>query len=544
MNRFWWLNEESKTVLERGYLLPGETPENAVDRIANAAARHHGSAQAYKDVIEFGWMSLSTPIWCNMGTDRGLPISCFGLTIDDTIQSITDSLSEVITQTKVGGGTSAYFGNIRPRGSKITNNGESGGSVSFMRLFDTAIAVVSQGTTRRGNMAVYLDIGHADINEFLDIKSVGSEIQNLFYAVNVSDEWMSEMVAGDKEKRKIWARVLESRREKGLPYIHFIDTANRMAPEVYHRKNRRIVASNLCCEIELPATSEESFVCCLASMNLELYDQWKDTNAVETAICLLDAVMSEFIQKTWRNPHLQRARTFAQNHRALGLGVLGYHSYLQSRMIPFESLQAKSLNVEIFRGMKEKAVAASRELATQYGEPPLLTGTGLRNTTLLAIAPTTSSSAILGQTSQGIEPLSSNYFKVGLAKGNFIRKNKYLLSLLENKGKNTPEVWDSIMMNDGSVQQLDCLTSDEKEIFRTFKEISQLEIIIQAAARQNHVCQGQSLNLNIPPAAAPKEINQLYLKAWELGVKALYYQRSQSVSQDFLRLMNCTSCAA
>jgi ribonucleoside-diphosphate reductase alpha chain len=541
------LNEESQTVLRRGYLLPEERPENAVDRIVGAAAarlNRKDYAAKFRDLIEYGWMSLSTPIWCNMGTERGLPISCFGLTVDDTIESIADSLTEVITQTKVGGGTSAYFGKIRPRGSKITNNGESGGSVSFMRLYDTAIAVVSQGTTRRGNMAVYQDIDHGDIGEFLNIKDVGSDIQNLFYAVNIPDAWMEEMVGGDREKRRVWARILESRRTKGLPYLHFIDTANRMAPAVYGDEGRRILASNLCCEIELPATAEESFVCCLASMNLELYEEWRGTDAVATAIYFLDGVMSEFIAKARHIRHLERAARFAERHRALGLGVLGYHSYLQSQMIPFESFAAKNLNRAIFADLKAEALAASRRLALEYGEPALMTGRGLRNTTLLSVAPTTSSSSILGQTSQGIEPLSSNYFKVGLAKGNFIRKNKWLERLLEEKGANTEETWAEIMNADGSVQGLRCLSEEEKEVFRTFKETSQLEIIIQAAVRQQFICQGQSLNLNIPPSVDPKEINRLYLKAWELGVKGLYYQRSQSVAQEFIRILNCAACAA
>jgi len=545
--RYWWVNEESRTVLDRGYLLEGEKPKDAVDRIVSAAAfrlNRKDYASKFRDLIEYGWLSLSTPIWCNMGTERGLPISCFGLTIEDSIESIADSLTEVITQTKVGGGTSAYFGNIRSRGSKITNNGESGGSVSFMRLYDTAIAVVSQGTTRRGNMAAYQDIDHPDIGEFLGIKNVGSDIQNLFYAVNITDRWMEEMVDGDKEKRKLWARILESRRAKGLPYLHFVDTANRLAPAVYRETNRRILASNLCCEIELPATAEESFVCCLASMNLELYDEWKETDAVATAIYFLDGVMSEFIAKASKIRHLERAVRFAVNHRALGLGVLGYHSYLQSRLIPFESLAAKNLNTKIFRDLKIEAVAASRLLALEYGEPAMMIGRGLRNTTLLSVAPTTSSSSILGQTSQGIEPLSSNYFKVGLAKGNFIRKNKWLVRLLEEKGANTDEIWSEIMNADGSVQGLSVLSPEEKEVFRTFKETSQLEIINQAAARQEYICQGQSLNLNIPPTVDPREINRLYLEAWRLGVKGLYYQRSQSVSQEFIRILNCAACAA
>ncbi len=546
MNRLWWLNEESEQILNRGYLLKGETVQGAIERVAKAASKRLFKPELkepFIELIENGWMSLSSPIWANMGTERGLPISCFNVNVPDYIEGITHKLGEVIMQTKIGGGTSGYFGELRGRGSAVTDNGRSSGAVSFMKLFDTAMDTISQGGVRRGAFAAYLDIDHPDILEFLKIKSIGNALQNLFFGVCVPDYWMQDMIDGDNEKREIWAKVLESRQEKGLPYIFFTDNVNRNKPKVYKDKNMQINASNLCSEIMLPSNFQESFICCLSSMNLELYDEWKDSNAVQLAIFFLDAVLQEFIVKTEGNYYLKSANQFAKNHRALGLGALGWHSYLQKNMIPFEGMKAKQLTNTIFEHIQIEAEKASKELAQIYGEPELLQEYGMRNTTLLAIAPTTSSSAILGQASPGIEPFSSNYYKAGLSKGNFMRKNKYLTALLEEKGMNNEETWRSIMLNHGSVQHLKELSIDEKMVFKTFKEISQLEIIQQASVRQKFIDQSQSLNLNIPANLPIKEVNKLLIEAWHLGVKTLYYQRSQSVSKEFItNLVTCSSC--
>ena len=545
-NRLWWVNDESEQVLNRGYLLKGETVEGAIDRVTTAATQRLYKPElkdAFIEMISRGWMSLSSPIWANMGTERGLPISCFNVHVPDSVEGITHKLGEFIMQTKIGGGTSGYFGELRERGSAVSDNGKSSGAVSFMRLFDTAMDTISQGGVRRGAFAAYLDIDHPDIDEFLTIKNIGSPIQNLFNGVCVPDYWMQEMIDGDRKKRETWAKLLESRQQKGLPYIFFSDNVNRNKPQVYKDKEMTIHASNLCSEIALPSTIDESFICCLSSMNLELYDEWKDTEAVKMAIFFLDAVLQEFIAKTDGNHYLGSANKFAKRHRALGLGVLGWHSYLQKNMIPFEGLQAKMLTTTIFKDISEKAEKASRELARIYGEPEVLKGYGLRNTTLMAIAPTTSSSAILGQTSPGIEPFSSNYYKAGLSKGNFMRKNKYLRALLSEKGLDNEDTWRSIMLNHGSVMHLDELSTEEKDVFKTFKEISQLEIIQQAAIRQKYVDQAQSLNLNIPSSLPVKSVNQLIMEAWKLGVKTLYYQRSQSVSKELVNnLVSCSSC--
>jgi len=547
MKKLWWLNQESEQILNRGYLLKGETVEGAIDRVATAASKRlyrPELKEKFIELIESGWMSLSSPIWANMGTERGLPISCFNVHVPDYIEGITHSLGEVIMQTKIGGGTSGYFGSLRGRGSAVTDNGQSSGAVSFMKLFDTAMDTISQGGVRRGAFAAYLDIDHPDIEEFLQIKDIGSPLQNLFYGVCVPDYWMQEMIDGDMEKRIVWAKVLESRQEKGLPYIFFSDNVNSNKPQVYKDKNMRINSSNLCSEIMLPSKEDESFICCLSSMNLELYEEWKDTDAVQLAIWFLDAVLQEFIAKTEDNYYLKSANKFAKRHRALGLGTMGWHSYLQRNRIPFEGMEAKQLTHEIYQHIKEEADLASAELAEIYGEPEILKGYGKRNATLLAIAPTTSSSAILGQASPGIEPFSSNYYKAGLSKGNFVRKNKYLKELLIEKGIDTEETWRSIMLNQGSVQHLMELTEEEKMVFKTFKEISQLEIIQQASIRQKFVDQSQSLNLNIPSNLPVKDVNQLLIEAWRLGVKTLYYQRSQSVSKEFVvqNLVNCVSC--
>lgn len=555
---YWWLNEESSQVLNRGYLLQGETVQDAIVRVTEAAAKRLYRpewAVKFKELIEKGWMSLSSPIWANMGTSRGLPISCFNVHIPDSMIGITSKLSEVIMQTKLGGGTSGYFGELRGRGRAITDNGKSSGAVSFMKLFDAVMDTVSQGATRRGAFAAYLDIDHPDVKEMLKIKDIGNPIQNIFFGVNVPDYWMQEMIDGDEEKRDLWAEVLKSRQQKGLPYIFFTDNVNKNKPQVYKELNMKINASNLCSEIALPSNDLESFVCCLSSMNLELYDEWKDTDAIKYATYFLDAVMSEFIDKTKDDVYLKPAHNFAKNHRAIGLGVMGWHSYLQKNMISFESLEAKMLTNQIFGKLQKETLQASVELGQNYGYAPIfdsfMDNRGnystkdvlRRNTTLLAIAPTTSSSAILGQTSPGIEPFSSNYFKAGLAKGNFMRKNKYLESLLESKNINDEDTWRSIMLAQGSVQHLEELTQEEKDVFKTFKEISQYEIILQASIRQKYIDQSQSLNINIPSELPIKDVNKLIIDAWKLGVKTLYYQRSQSVSKEMLsNIPKCVSC--
>lgn len=544
---YYWLNDESIQFLKRGYLLEGIEPIQRIEQIAQTAQNILG-IEGFKDkfimYMSRGYYSLSSPVWSNFGLDKGLPISCYNTFISDSIESILDGVHEIGCMSKVGGGTSAYFGKVRPRGSEITNNGKSEGSFSFLPLFDTTINVIAQGTSRRGQMAAYIDIEHSDVEEWLGIHTEGNPIQLMYYGVCIGDQWLKEMKEGDNKKRKIWAKVLQRRSETGIPYLFFKDNVNRDTVEVY-RDTYTIFSSNMCSEIMLPSNENESFVCCLSSMNLEHYFEWKNTDAVETLTYFLDAVMSEFITKSSVIKGLARAHRFAEKHRALGLGVLGWHSLLQSKMIPFDSFDGMKLNAEVFKFIKERAYSASRNLVTIYGkdEPELLEGIGRRNTTLIAIAPTKSSSFILGQVSPSIEPLKSNYYVKDLAKIKSTYKNPYLKDLLRLKDKNTPETWESILIRDGSVQHLDFLSDLEKDVFKTFSEISQLSIIQQAAQRQKYIDQGQSLNLSIHPSTPVKDINALYLTAHELGIKSLYYQNSVNAAQEFNRnLLTCSSC--
>tara|TARA_R100001377_G_scaffold57793_1_gene34507 strand:- start:957 stop:2600 length:1644 start_codon:yes stop_codon:yes gene_type:complete len=545
MTDYYWLNDDSRVFLERGYL-KGESAEQRIKNIADTAESYLGIAgfsEKFVGYMEKGFYSLASPVWSNFGRKRGLPISCNGVYVPDRMDGILSKQSEVGMQTKHGSGTSAYFGELRGRGAKINSGGESSGAVHFMELFDRVASVVSQGNVRRGSFAAYLPIEHPDVDEFLRIRSEGNAIQEMSFAVTVTDLWMKEMIGGDKDKRQLWMNVIKKRYETGYPYIFFQDNANKQAPDCYKDKGMKIYASNLCNEISLPSKEDESFVCCLSSLNLIQWDEIVKTDAIETLTMFLDAVMEEYIQKTESIPFMEASHNFAKRHRAIGMGVLGWHSYLQSNMISFESMEAKLLNSSIFKKIRNSSDEATEELANLLGEPLYCQGYGRRNTTTLAIAPTTSSSFILGQASPSIEPLNGNYFTKDLAKGKFSYRNPYLKSLLEQKGKDTDDVWLSILNSGGSVQRLPFLSEEEKGVFKTFGEISQKEIVIQAVQRQKFIDQGQSLNLMISPETSYKEVNQLMIFAWENGLKGLYYQRSANPSQELARsILNCSSC--
>lgn len=547
---WYWLNDNSKLFLERGYLLEGQTTAERLKIVADRAQeilKRPGFSEKFLGYMAKGWISLASPVWSNFGAKRGLPISCFGSYVDDNMGSILFTEAEVGMMTKFGGGCSAYFGALRERGHGISDNGQSSGSVHFMQLFETLVDVVSQGHIRRGHLSPYLPLEHADINEFLEIGMEGNPIQKLTHGVTVGDKWLEEMIAGDEEKRAIWAKVIQRRGQMGYPYILYTDNANNNTVQVYKDKKLRIYASNMCSEIMLPSTPDWSFVCCLSSVNLLHFDEWKDTDLVETMIAFLDTVMTDFIEKleVMRDSDdkekrlaftfMERAYNFAVENRALGLGVLGYHSYLQSKMIPFESPEAAKINNEMFKTVREQAEVATIALAKEFGEPSILKGYGRRNTTLMAIAPTTSSAFILGQVSQGIEPVWSNCYTKDVQKMKTTLKNPFLIDLLVEKNQDKKEIWDSIRDNDGSVQHLDFLSDNEKLVFRTFSEIDQNFIIEQAADRQQFIDQGQSLNVMVPPDTPVKEINQLYIKAWKLGIKSLYYQHSMNAAQQLSR---------
>ena len=535
--KYYWLNKESRLFLSRGYIT--ETPEQRIKDIANTAEKHlkiEGFAQKFEDYMARGFYSLSTPVWINFGKNKGLPISCYGSNVDDNLDSILNASREIGMMSKYGGGTSAYLGNIRPRGSVISTGGKADGPVHYARMYDTTVDVCKQAEARRGACAVYLPIEHDDVTEFLDIGTEGNPIQNLQYGVTITDEWMKSMIKGSKKKREIWAKVIQRRSEFGFPYLMFKDNSNNNTP--YKELGLDITASNLCSEIQLPTDSYNSFVCCLGSINLLHWDEIKTTDAVETYTHFLNAVMDEFITKSATLPGLARAHRFAEQHRAIGIGVMGYHSLLQSKLLEFDSLQTKALNSEIFREIQAASDNASRWLA-KYKDYKCIRE-GYANTTLMAVAPTKSSSFIHGAVSMGIEPIKSNYFIKDLAKSKTVYKNPFLETELDKYDLNTEEIWEGILRKDGSVQHLDFPT---KEVFKSFIEIAPKELVLQAAQRQKYIDQSQSLNLMIDPSIPAKDINKLYIYAWEEGVKTLYYQFSQSSAQAFSRnILECSSC--
>ena len=563
---FYWVTDETRQFMEKGYLDPGQTVEERAWEIAKhaedilmkqaintekvgdnytAKVVAENFAKNFYSCLAKGWFSLSTPVWVNFGKDKGLPISCFGTQVQDDTFDILRGAAEIGAMSKLGGGTATYFGEVRPRGSKISTGGETNGSVSMMELFNTTTNIISQGKVRRGSWAAYLDVEHEDIEEFLQIRSEGHPIQDVSFAVCIGNEWMQSMIDGDQDKRRIMAKIHKKRSETGYPYIFFRDNVNDQAPEWYKEKGMEIKHSQLCAEIMEYTDDRKSFVCCLSSLNALHYDEWKDDIAVRVMTTFLDAVYSEFIEKAKDIPFMEKAVRFAREHRSIGIGVLGYHSYLQSKGIPFESIQARMINKEMFRIINAQSRSHSMFLSTFFGEPEVLKGHAQRHSTRMAVAPTTSSSFILGQVSPSIEPLQSNYFTKDLAKGKFTYKNPYLKDLLAEKGNDDAATWKDIMMKGGSVQHLDFLTQDEKDVFKTFAEISQMEVVQQAADRQKYIDQGQSLNVMISDEVPLRDINQLVIKAWELGIKTLYYQRgvnqAQAVGRDIL---NCAVCEA
>lgn len=560
---FDWINEESVTFLRRGYLSEGEEPLDRIKTIAEHAEKLlgiEGFAEKFYNYMGRGWYSLSSPVWANFGKKRGLPVSCFGSNISDNIESILYTQAEVGEMSKMGGGTSGYFGNIRGRGEPITDNGHAPGAVHFMNLFQSVVDNISQGSTRRGRFSPYLPVEHPDIMEFLEIGTEGFPIQDLTHAVTVTDKFMEEMIAGDDEKRRVWAKVIQRRGEIGYPYIMFTDTMNNNSPEVYKDKGAKIYNSNLCSEIALHNSDDESFVCVLSSMNVLHFDEWKDTDAVQTMVYFLDAVVTDYCTKLEELRdngtregkmaflYMEKAYNFAKRQRALGLGVLGWHSLLQSKGLAFDTRETARLNVEVFKFIKDKSYEASEELAKIFGEPEYLEGYGRRNVTLNAVAPTTSSAFILGQVSQSIEPIWSNCYVKDVAKLKATIKNPVLKELLIELGQDTKKVWDSIKKQDGSVQHLDFLTDEQKDIFRTFAEINQSSIINQAAVRQDYIDQSQSLNLMVSPEMPTKDVNKLLIDSWKLGVKTLYYQHSMNSAQAFARKklnlndLQCVAC--
>jgi ribonucleoside-diphosphate reductase alpha chain len=547
-----YMDEVALSTISKGYLLPGETPRKAYRRVAHSVAMRLNRPDLENKFFKYiwnGWIGLASPVLSNTGTDRGLPISCFGIDTPDSIRGIGLTNAELMRLTSYGGGVGISLSRIRPRGTEIRGNGKSEGVVPWAKIYDSTIIATNQGSVRRGAASVNLNINHLDIDEFLQIRrpkgDPNRQCLNLHQCVVVDDAFMRRLNDRDPEAMKLWLEILKSRVETGEPYIMFKDNINKSNPLAYLMNNLDVSMTNICTEITLHTDEEHSFICCLSSLNLAKYDEWKNTDVVETAIYFLDGVMEEFIEKTNGKDSMIRSHRHAKKGRALGLGVMGWHTFLQQKGLPFNAIASTAWTHTIFSDIKNKAEAASRKLAVEYGEPLWCKGTGMRNTHLLAIAPTVSNSRI-NNCSAGIEPQPANVYVFNGAKGTFIVKNPELEKVLIEKGYNTEKVWDQILADNGSVQNLshEILTEEEKEVFLTFPEINQLALVQQAAIRQKYIDQTQSLNLSFAPTDSPKWINQVHIEAWKLGVKTLYYLRTDSVIKGDLgsRTVDCISC--
>ena len=535
-----WMNEVSLATISNGYLLPDENPKKAYRRVADAVAKRLDRPDLANKFFKYmwkGWLNLASPVLSNTGTDKGLPISCFGIDTPDSIRGIGLTNAELMRLTSLGGGVGIGLGRVRGRGKKIANGdtGNSEGIVPWAKIYDSTIIATNQGSVRRGAASVNLDINHTDIKEFLRIRrpqgDPNRQCLNLHQCISIDDKFMKRLEHRDPEAMELWIEILKSRVETGEPYIMFKDNVNNANPPAYVKNNLDVTMTNICSEIALHTDEEHSFVCCLSSLNITRYDEWKDTDLVETAVYFLDGVLEEFLVKTNGKDSLIRAHRSAKKGRALGLGVLGWHTFLQSKGIPFTSIAATSWTNKIFSQIKNQAEDASRKLAEEYGEPIWCKGTGMRNTHLIAIAPTVSNSTISGGVSAGIEPIPANVYTFNSSKGTFIRKNPVLEKYLEDKGHNSEEVWQQILKDRGSIANLpeDIMPVVDKEVFLTFAEINQLALVEQAAIRGKYIDQAQSLNLAFDPGDSPRFINLVHQTAWKLGLKTLYYLRTDSV---------------
>ena len=573
----WGNNEIYIKTISKTYLQAGEKPKDAYWRVATAVAKRLEKPQLatkFFDYIWKGWLCLATPVLANTGTDRGLPISCFGIDVGDSIYEIGSKNLELMLLAKHGGGVGIGINMIRPAGTKITGNGTSDGVIPFCKIYDSTILATNQGSVRRGAASVNIKIDHKDFEDFLEIREPKGDVNrqslNLHQCVVVSDRFMKKLEEGDSDARRKWGKLLQKRKATGEPYIMYKGNVNKQNPEMYKKNGLKVHMTNICSEIVLHTDEQHSFVCCLSSLNLAKYDEWKDTDLVYTSTIFLDGVLEEFIQRAKNMKGFENSVRSAERGRALGLGVLGWHTYLQQKGLPFEGLQAQFETRKIFSQMKIESERASRDLADEYGEPLWCKESGYRNTHLRAVAPTVSNSKLSGNVSSGIEPWAANVFTEQTSKGTFIRKNPELERVLRKIGKNTKEVWDKILADGGSVQDLhfldewcfldgklvECSEVTEeshkgrcnsvKDVFKTFKEINQLDLVRQAGVRQQYIDQAVSLNLAFPATAEPKWINQIHMEAWKQGVKTLYYMRTESVLRGDIaaRAMDetCVSC--
>jgi ribonucleoside-diphosphate reductase alpha chain len=575
----WGNNEIYVKTISKTYLQSGEKPKDAYWRVATAVAKRLEKPQLATKFFDYmwkGWLCLATPVLANTGTDRGLPISCFGIDVGDSIFEIGSKNLELMLLAKHGGGVGIGINMIRPAGTKITGNGTSDGIVPFAKIYDSTILATNQGSVRRGAASVNIKIEHKDFEDFLEIREPKGDVNrqslNLHQCVVISDRFMKKLEEGDSDARRKWGKLLQKRKATGEPYIMYKGNVNKANPEMYKKNGLKVHMTNICSEIVLHTDEQHSFVCCLSSLNLAKYDEWKDTDLVYTSTIFLDGVLEEFIQRAKNMKGFENSVRSAERGRALGLGVLGWHTYLQQKGLPFEGLQAQFETRKIFSGIKIESERASRDLANEYGEPLWCKESGFRNTHLRAVAPTVSNSKLSGNVSSGIEPWAANVFTEQTSKGTFIRKNPELKKVLKKIGFDTKETWDKILADGGSVMGLDILdewcyldgklvecneVTEEshkgrcttvKDVFKTFKEINQLDLVRQAGIRQQYIDQAVSLNLAFPAIADPKWINQVHLEAWKQGVKTLYYMRTESVLRGDIaqQAMNpdCVSCEA
>ena len=565
----WGDTEVYKKTISGGYLVNGESPKDAYWRVSKTVAKRLYKPELAEKFFEYiwqGWLCLASPVLSNTGTDRGLPISCFGIDVADSIQDIGNKNLEMMLLAKHGGGVGIGINQIRPAGKRITGNGTSDGVVPFCKIYDSTILATNQGSVRRGAASVNINIEHDDFLDWIEIREPKGDVNrqslNLHQCAVVGDKFMRRLEAGDQDARQRWAKLLQKRKATGEPYILFKGNTNKSNPEAYKKNSLKVHMTNICSEITLHTDESHSFVCCLSSLNLDKYDEWKNTNLIYDATWFLDGVLEEFIQRAKNMKGFENSVRSAEKGRALGLGVLGWHSLLQKSGISFEGLLAQFKTREIFSKIKIETERASRALAEVYGEPLWCSGTGFRNTHLRAVAPTVSNSKLSGNVSPGIEPWAANVFTEQSAKGTFIRRNKELEKALRKIGINNKETWDKILEDGGSVQglkQLDGwhydhggrLTQKEegesvKNVFKTFKEINQLELVRQAGIRQDYIDQSVSLNLAFPSEAPPRWLNQVHIEAWKRGIKTLYYVRTESVLRGDIAAAamdpDCLSC--
>ena len=540
----WGDTDVYKKTIGGGYLYNGETPKEAYERVCYHVARRLERPELAKTFFEYiwkGWLCLASPVLSNTGTDRGLPISCFGIDVADSIYDIGNKNLEMMLLAKHGGGVGIGVNQIRPAGATIKGNGTSDGTVPFCKIYDSTILATNQGSVRRGAASVNINIEHPDFEEWLEIREPKGDVNrqslNLHQCAVVGDKFMRRVESGDKDARRLWGKLLQKRKATGEPYILFKGNTNKSNPSAYKKHGLKVHMTNICSEITLHTDESHSFVCCLSSLNLAKYDEWKGTNLIYDATWFLDGVLEEFIQKSKGKVGFHNSVRSAEKGRALGLGVLGWHTYLQEKGLPFEGLLSQYETRKIFSQIKIESERASRALAETFGEPLWCVGTGLRNTHLRAIAPTVSNSKLSGNVSPGIEPWAANVFTEQSAKGTFIRKNPTLKKILRKHKLDNEIIWNRILKDGGSIQgikALDKITSGPhdiliKEIFKTFKEINQLELINQAGIRQQYIDESVSLNLAFPSVATPKWINKVHFEAWKKGIKTLYYTRTESV---------------